>query len=170
VLRGIPVTSPARALLDAAPELSARELAEAVEQAQVKGLVTKPQMAGTLQRAGARAGVAELCALLDEPAFTRSRAERKLVVLLRTARLPEPVFNAIVEGCEVDALWQQRRVALEFDSYTFHATRAAFERDREKTADLQRARYHVLRTTWSELTQRSHALIARIAEALARAS
>ena len=58
---------------------------------------------------------------------------------------------------------------LEFDSYAFHATKAAFERDRRRTAALQRGRYEVLRTTWNELTMQSLALIARTAEALARA-
>jgi very-short-patch-repair endonuclease len=104
---------------------------------------------------------------LLEPAFTRSRAERKLVSLLRAAGLPRPAFNARAEGFEVDALWRRERVVLEFDSYEFHATRAAFERDRRKTAALTRGRYVVLRTTWRELTEASHALIARTAQALA---
>jgi len=169
LVRSIPVVSLARALLDAAPQLSARELGDAVEQAQVKRLLTKAELRATLDRAGARAGVAALRALLDEAAFTRSRAERILLELLRAARLPEPVFNAHVEGLEVDALWQRERVVLEFDSYAFHATRAAFERDRGRTARLQRARHVVLRTTWRELTRESHALVARTAQELARA-
>jgi hypothetical protein len=57
---------------------------------------------------------------------------------------------------------------LEFDSYAFHATRAAFERDRRKGAALTRKRYLVLRTTWREFTEESHFLIVRTAEALAR--
>jgi very-short-patch-repair endonuclease len=166
-LRGIPLTSPARALLEIAPELTPRALEDAVEAAQVKRLVTKTELAAAIERAPRRAGVAALRALVEEPAFTRSRAERKLVALLRAAQLPEPVFNAVAEGREVDALWPRERVVLEFDSYTFHASRSAFERDRRRTADLTRGRYLVLRTTWTELTQRSLALIARIAEALA---
>ena len=165
-LRGIAVTTPARTLLDIARELTAPELAAAVEQAQIKRLVTKGDIAAAIERAPRRAGVRALRALLDEPAFTRSRAERRLVALLRSARLPEPAFNACVEGFEVDALWRRERVVLEFDSYAFHATRAAFERDRRRTAALQRARHVVLRTTWNELTRESHALIARTAEAL----
>ena len=105
--------------------------------------------------------------MLDEPAFTRSWAERRVVALLRAAKLPQPQFNATVEGFEVDALWRRERVVLEFDSYAFHATKAALERDRRKTAALQRGRYVVLRTTWRELTQESHALVARTAETLA---
>lgn len=166
MLRGIPVTSPARALLEVAAELTPRELANAVEQAQVKRLVTKAELMAAIERSPRRPGAAALRTLAEDPAFTRSRAERKLVALLRAARLPEPVFNAITEGWEVDALWERQRVVLEFDSYGFHATRAAFERDRRKTADLTRSRYLVLRTTWTELTRQPYALVARTAEAL----
>ncbi|HEY1540139.1 MAG TPA: DUF559 domain-containing protein [Solirubrobacteraceae bacterium] len=166
-MRGIWVSSPARALLEAAPELTARELAAAVEQAQVKRLVTKRELSAAMQRAGRRPGVVALRPLVAERAFTRSQAERRLVVLLRAAGLPEPAFNAHVEGFEVDVLWSRERVVLEFDSYGFHATRAAFERDRRRSAALTRGRHLVLRTTWSELTEHSHALVARTAEALA---
>ena len=59
---------------------------------------------------------------------------------------------------------------LEFDSYAFHATKAALRARPPQDGALQRGRYVVLRTTWRELTKESHALIARTAEALARAS
>ena len=170
VVGGIAVTSPARALLEVAHELSPRDLADAVEQAQVKRLVTKRDIEATLERAGPRAGVRALRAVLDEPAFTRSRAERRVVALVRAAKLPQPEFNAHLHGYEVDALWRRERVVLEFDSYAFHATKGAFRRDRRKSADLERSGHVVLRTTWHELTQESHALVARTAEALARST
>lgn len=166
-VRGIPVTSPARALLEIAPTLTPRELADAMEQAKIKRLVTKRDVVRAIERAGPRAGVVALRALIEEPAFTRSGAERRVVALLRAARLPRPQFNATAEGFEVDALWRRERVVLEYDSYAFHLTKEALERDRRKTAALQRGRYVVLRTTWRELTMQSHALIARTAEALA---
>ena len=169
-IRGIPVSSPARALLEIAPRLTARELADAVEQAEVERLVTQCGIERTIERAGPRPGVAALRAVIEEPAFTRSHAERRVVSLMRAARLPRPQFNARAEGYEVDALWRRERVVLEYDSYAFHLTKAALDRDRRKTAALQRARYVVLRTTWQELTQQSHALVARTAEALARAA
>jgi very-short-patch-repair endonuclease len=166
---GMQITSPARTLLDSAPQLTTTELAAAVEQAQVKRLVTHGSLNATLDRAPGRAGTPALRALLAEPAFTRSKAERRVAVLLRAAKLPIPAFNHVVAGFEVDAVWRIERVALEFDSYAFHATRAAFERDRRRDAVLTRARYLVLRTTWHELTQQPYALVARIAEALAGA-
>jgi very-short-patch-repair endonuclease len=166
-VRGVAVSNPARALLEVASELSAEELAEAVERAQVKRLVTKRQLEAVIARAEGYRGVRPLRALVGEP-FTRSKAERLVVALVRAARLPVPAFNAMAEGFEVDVLWRRERVLLEFDSYGFHATRAAFERDRRRTAALTRAGYVVLRATWTELTRESHALVARTAEALAR--
>ncbi len=165
-LRGLSVSTPARALLEVAADLTEDELAAAVERAQVKRLVRKRELEAAIARAGRRKGVGALRALINEP-FTRSKAERLVVKLTRAARLPAPAFNALAEGYEVDVLWRAERVVLEFDSYQFHATRAAFERDRNKTAALTRGRYTVLRATWSELTRQSHALVARIAEALA---
>jgi hypothetical protein len=121
-LRGIAITSPARTLLDIAPQLAAPDLAAAVERAQVKRLVTKGDIAAALRRTPRRAGASALRALVDEPAFTRSAAERRLLAPLRAAKRPLPAVNARAEGYEVDALWRPERVVLEFDSYEFHAT------------------------------------------------
>jgi very-short-patch-repair endonuclease len=156
-------------LLDIAPQLAPPDLAAAVERAQVKHLVTKGDIAAALRRAPRRVGASALRALVDEPVFTRFAAERRLLALLRAAKLPLPVVNARAEGYEVDALWCAERVVLEFDSYEFHATRAAFERDRRRDAAHTRARYVVLRTTWRELTGEPYVLVARIAETLALA-
>lgn len=168
LLRGIPVTSAARTLLDNAADLAPRRLGEALEQAQIKRLVTKREIEATLRRAPRRLGRAALRALVADSAVTRSVAERMVVKLLRAAGLPRPAFNAEAEGYEVDALWRVERVVLEFDSHEFHATRAAFERDRRRDASLTRAGYLVLRTTWHELTERPHALVANRRGARAR--
>ena len=115
-LRGIPVTSPARALLEVAAELTPRELANAVERAQVDRLVTKAQIVAAIERSPRRSGAAALRALAEDPAFTRSRAERKLVALLRAARLPEPVFNVerrrLGGRCALAAAARRARVRL----------------------------------------------------------
>ncbi len=170
VVHGIPLTSVARTLLDIAADLVPRCLAGVLERAQIKRLITKHEIEATLDRSPRRAGSRDLRALIAERRFTRSEAERMLVKLLRAAKLPRSAFNHVVEGFEVDAVWRVERVVLEFDSYEFHATRAAFERDRRRDAILTRAGYLVLRTTWRELTEEPHALVARIAEALALAA
>jgi very-short-patch-repair endonuclease len=76
--------------------------------------------------------------------------------------------NAPLHGYEVDLLWWQQRLVVEVDGYRFHSTRAAFERDRRKDADLQAAGYRVLRFTWRQITKESDAVIARLAQALSR--
>lgn len=167
VVRGMAITSPERTLLDLAGELTARDLDAAVERAQLRRLVTASSLRAAIRRAPRHAGRGVLRELVEGRAFTRSQAERDLLALLRAARLPAPRLNVRVAGFEVDVLWPAQRVVLEFDSYAFHATRAAFERDRGRDAALLRAGFVVTRTTWRELQHDSHALVARVAELLA---
>ena len=90
---------------------------------------------------------------LDEPLFTRSEAERRLVGLIRSAALPLPRTNTRVAGWEVDAVWDAQRLVVEVDGYRYHGTRPGFERDRRKDADLLVAGYRVLRVTWRRLSR-----------------
>ena len=100
------------------------------------------------------------------PAFTRSEAERRLLKLIRNARLPPPRCNVRAAGHEVDFLWPEQKVVVEIDGYAFHRSRTAFETDRRRDADLQVAGYVVLRITWRRLADEPEAVIAQIASAL----
>jgi very-short-patch-repair endonuclease len=167
---GIAVTTAARTLLDVAPQLDRRELARAVEEAQVQALATRTQLEALVARSGGHRGVGALAAAVaacDEPRFTRSRAERRLLELVRRARLPEPAANARVGRLEVDALWPAQRLVVEVDGWRFHSSRAAFERDRERDAELQAAGFRVARVTWRQLVSEPEAVVARLAAALA---
>jgi very-short-patch-repair endonuclease len=99
--------------------------------------------------------------------LTRSEAERRALALIAAAELPRPVANARVGGFEVDLLRPEERVIVEIEGCAFHHTRAAFERDRRKTARLQALGYLVIRATWRWLTAEPHALVADLAAALA---
>ena len=70
--RGIPLTAPARALLEIAPRLTTRELSDAVEQAQVKRLVTKRDIERTIERAGPRPAFAR-CGRSSRNPHSRAR-------------------------------------------------------------------------------------------------
>jgi very-short-patch-repair endonuclease len=50
----------------------------------------------------------------------------------------------------------------------FHSSRAAFERDRRRDADLQGLGYRVIRVTWRQLTIVREAVLVRVAQALVR--
>ena len=166
---GVPLTTPARTLLDLAATLDPRELARAVERARVARLVTDRDLQHLLQRARARRGARALRAILqDGPAFTRSDAERRLLALVARAQLPRPRTNVRVAGHEVDAVWPAQRLVVEVDGYRFHAGREAFERDRRRDADLLAAGLRVIRVTWRGLTVHPEAFVARLAATLAR--
>jgi very-short-patch-repair endonuclease len=57
------------------------------------------------------------------------------------------------EPVRIDFLWPSERVALEADSYEFHGTRQAFERDRRRDQLLRLAGYEPLRITWRQLSR-----------------
>ena len=161
----IAVTTPARTIIDLAATASREELERALEEARLQRRVTDEALQRGVQgRPGARA-IREL--LAREPSFTRSEAERALVSLLRRARLPKPYTNVRVAGHRVDALWPQQRLIVEVDGFAFHSSRAAFERDRARDADLQAHGYRVVRVTWRQLTRRSEEVVARLGAALA---
>jgi very-short-patch-repair endonuclease len=52
---------------------------------------------------------------------------------------------------------------VEVDGYAFHATRAAFERDRLRDSDLQASGLAVVRVTWRQIADAPEATVARIA-------
>jgi very-short-patch-repair endonuclease len=138
----------------------------------VQRLTTRAAVAETLTRGKGRAGAAALRDVLeraDEPSLTRSEAERRLLELVRRARLPAPTTNARAGRFEVDLLWPEHRLVVEVDGFAFHGTRAAFERDRRRDAELQALGYRVLRITWRQLTREPEAVIALIAAALSAA-
>jgi very-short-patch-repair endonuclease len=67
----------------------------------------------------------------------------------------------------VDFVWRDKHLAVETDGYSFHSTRAAFERDRLRDAELTARGFRVIRITWRQLTEQPLAVVARIAGALA---
>jgi very-short-patch-repair endonuclease len=171
VLDGIPVTTPARTLLDIAESLTSREVEQALATAYRKGLVTHAEMRAMVERHPRHRGAPLLQRLLDSeggPAFTRSKGEDKLLEILRSARLPQPELNVKVLGHEVDFLWREARVVAEVDGYEFHSPLHSFAADRQRVAELTAAGYRILRFTWGDLTERRLATIVRLAQALVR--
>jgi very-short-patch-repair endonuclease len=167
VIRGLPVTSPARTLVDLAAGLSRERLERCYEQAQILRLVTPTEVLHALERAPRRRGVGLLRDLvIEQPTMTRSKAERRLLRALAAAGIPRPETNVKLLDHEVDMLWREARVVVECDGFETHRTRAAFERDRRRDAELQAAGYRVLRATWRRLTGDAEQLATEIAATL----
>jgi very-short-patch-repair endonuclease len=168
-LGGIPITSPARTIFDLAAAVTPRELARALAEAYARRLVRRSELASLLARRPSRPGTRALRALLDDgpPALTRSQAEERLLALIRAAELPSPEANVRIGRHEVDFLWRDKRLALEVDGFAFHSSRAAFERDRRRDAELGTRGYRVTRVTWRQIVDEPEALVARLAASLA---
>lgn len=172
--RGLPVTSPARAVVDLASVLPRLELENACAEPIRREIAREGEIRAAIDRAPRRArgigllrSILDACTRGDGPALTRSRAERRLLALLRAAELPRPVANATVCGHMVDFLWPEHRVIVEFDGWDVHGRRQSFETDRRRDQRLVAAGYRVIRVTWRQLEHEAFALIARLAALLA---
>ena len=166
---GLPVTSPARGLIDYASGCDDASVVAAVAQARVLGLATDAELERTLDRHPNRPGSARLRRVLAGeigPELTRSEAERLMRGLLLSADLPVPEINVRWRGFEVDFMWREQKLVVEVDGYRFHSGYAAFERDRRRDQQLLAAGYRVLRVTWRQLVNEPMALAVRIGQAL----
>ena len=170
VHRGLPVTSPARTLLDRAATVAGRELERSLDQALILGVMTRRDVSELLRRSGGHSGRCALQALVDSQAtatFTRSEAEERFLSLVRQAELPRPLTNVRRHGYEIDFLFEPQRLAVEIDGYTFHRGRGSFERDRRRDAKLKAVGIDTSRITWRQLTDEPIAVIVRLGQALA---
>ena len=164
---GLPLTAPARTLLDLAASSSLDAMVRALAEAQVLRLVTPKDLEAARARARSHPGNATLTKALTTPEPTRSELERALANLIAAAGLPRPRMNARVGRHEVDALWPDHRLIVETDGWAAHGHRLAFERDRARDAELQALGYSVLRFTWRQVTDERLLVAARIAQLLA---
>jgi very-short-patch-repair endonuclease len=167
VHRGIPVTTVPRTLLDLAAVLTPRQLARAVNQAEILRLGDTLSLNALLQRHPRRPGTRALRGIVADTRIRRSELEQRFLEFLADHDLPQPETNAVVLGFEVDCLWRYERVIVELDGRTTHTTRAAFEADRARDRILQAAGYRVIRITWRQLHD-SPAAVAADVRALLR--
>jgi very-short-patch-repair endonuclease len=171
-LGGIPVTAPARTILDLAAVVSSRDLERALAEVHARRLAQRSELVALLARLPRRPGVAAFRPLIESdsaPALTRSEAEERLLALIRAAELPAADVNVRIGGHEVDFLWRNQGLVVEVDGFSFHSSRAAFERDRLRDAELGAQGFRVMRVTWRQIARKPEAVVARIAMALATA-
>jgi hypothetical protein len=133
VLReGIPVTRPARTLLDLATELDRPALERAVNEADKRDLVDPEALRRALERFAGEPGVHSLRSLLDRHTFRLSDSD--LETLFRpiavAAGLPTPLTKTWVNGFEVDFFWPDLDLVVETDGLRYHRTPSAQARDR----------------------------------------
>jgi very-short-patch-repair endonuclease len=154
----IPVTTPARTLLDLAATLPRRALERAVDQAEVLRLFDLTALDATIEAHQGRPGAPLLKAVLEEhdagATVTRSELEERFLSLCDENGIERPRVNARIADLEVDFYWPHRSLVVEVDGYRYHGTRRTFERDRTRDATLAAAGLRVLRFSHRQLTGR----------------
>jgi len=167
---GLPLTGPSRTIVDLAGETDLADLENLFAEATIRRLTSERELRRAAERAPhGKPGIAAVRALFEmdgDPARLRSKAERRLLALIRAAQLPAPIVNGSFHGFEVDLRWPAQRLAIEIDGARFHDHRIAFERDRRRDQILVASGYRVMRVTWRQLEREPLAVIARIAAAL----
>jgi very-short-patch-repair endonuclease len=179
-LEHLPITTPARTLIDCAPSLDDEDLEAAVEDGLKRGLFTERFLRWRLEglTARGRAGIPRLRrihdARRDEPALER-RLEVKVWRLLHRSGLPRAVrqHRVTVGGrpYRLDFAWPDRRVAVEADGRIVHGgRRRPFYDDRRRLADLVSTNWRVVPVTWEDVEQRPTEWLTKLAQTLALAA
>jgi very-short-patch-repair endonuclease len=169
----IPVTTPARTILDLATVVPRRQLERAMDEAERLKLCTEQDLAEIARVHAGRAGAGVLSGLLAEHAVgttaTRNAFEEAFLALCRSRRLPQPEVNVPLLDYVVDFLWPASRLIVEVDGRTTHGTRRAFQADRDRDGRLAVAGYRVLRFTWWDVTRRPAVVADRVRRLLGTA-
>ena len=124
-LRGIPITSVPRTLLDVAPRSSVRALARGVREAVRLERTTLYALSDAIGRHRGRRGTRRLAATVSRYADlplerARSGAEVRALEVLRGAGSPLPRLNVRIAGEEADLSWASWRLIVEIDGGPFH--------------------------------------------------
>jgi hypothetical protein len=165
----IPCTTVARTLVDLAGVLEHGGIEKTWHRAEMLDLLDVHAVQHVLNSGYGRRGAARLRTLIAEHApdqVTRSELEDRFLTLCRDAGVPRPEVNARVEAngatYEVDFLWRDQHLVVETDGWGPHHTRAAFEADRRRDANLLVAGVRVLRFTWRQITREANHVAATL--------
>lgn len=136
----IPVTSPARTLVDLATELSPMALERAVNDADKRDLVDPERLREELIRFSRQPGVRSLRQLLDKLFFQLSDSDLEIYFrrIMKATKLPMPLSKQRVNGFEVDFFWPDLGLVVETDGLRYHRTPSA------QIRDARRDRAHVM--------------------------
>jgi len=175
VVDGIPLTAPARTIIDLAGSLPAEALEAAFESARRMGLVTGSQLAQRFEALGGkgRAGSGRVRALLAQQAEVPagSRLEVRVARALRRAGLPQPVRQHPVAADDgrrfrLDFAWPDLRVGLECDGFAWHGDRLQWKSDRRRIAAIEALGWRLVFVTWDDVTRRVEEMLHRVELAL----
>jgi very-short-patch-repair endonuclease len=169
----IPVTSPARTILDLASCLPRRQLERAMDEAERLNFCNEEDLVRIVAAHRGRAGAGALASVIREhragSTATRSELEERFLALCRMHRLPQPGVNVPLLDYVVDFFWAPAQLVVEVDGRQSHGTRRAFQGDRDRDGRLAVAGYRVVRFTWWDVMRRPSVVADRVRRLLGAA-
>jgi very-short-patch-repair endonuclease len=175
---GIPVTKPARTLLDLATVEKEDVIEQCLDDALRRRLVSLPFLERWLAdpRRKRHRGARVLQRLVDARAtigVTESPLETQVLRLLRDAGLPIPRLQYVVQDgdrfiARLDFAYPDDLVAIEADGFRYHDQRQRFDDERARGNEIEAMGWHVLRITSQHLEQDSDGVVTWVRRALKR--
>ncbi len=174
IRKGVPLTSPARTLVDLAEVCDADVLERAMEHAFRSRISSVNEVHQVLRRIPTewKAGTARVVGLLEHGVFSpemHSELERQALRTFRRFGLPDPicqheiVANELVLGF-VDFAWPKARVIVEAEGFQFHSGREAWEGDIDRYNAMTLGGWKILRLTYADLHDPTHAFFKALAK------
>ncbi len=177
-INGIPVTKPARTLLDLATVEPEEVIDRCLDDALRRRLVSLPFLDRWLAdpRRKRHRGARLLQRLVDERAtrgVTESPIETELLKLIRARGILLPMLQFVVTDAgrfvaRLDFAYPEQRVAIEVDGFLYHDTRATFDEERARGNDLETLGWRVLRVTAAHIKRDPDLVVEWIERALGR--
>ena len=170
LIDGIPTTGIDRTLVDLSSVVDASALEDALDAALRKRLTSVARLRLRLGQTSGKRGVKNLRKLLDERTDdgqpTQSRFETRLNRLLIDGGLPPLRQFTVWDGGEfvarVDFCYPEAKLIVEADSYRWHSSKRAWERDLERRNQLTELGWQIVHITWNDLTRRPTATLGRL--------
>lgn len=144
------VTDDARTLIDCADTMGYRELRLMADRLRRLPLAQLERKHARLPGRTGHSRVARL--LTSRDARAKSELERRLTAYLDHWGLRQPdQRNAMLAGCEVDAVYLDPPIALELDSRAHHQRVGEMREDKRRDRRYRRAGHTPMRVMWEEL-------------------
>jgi very-short-patch-repair endonuclease len=176
VLDGIPVTTPARTLIDLSSTSSADVLEEALDDALRRELCTLDRLRRGIDALGTngRRGIGVIRVLVEARerggVVPDSVLETRTLRLIRAGGLPEPILQHEVRVGDrviavIDFAWPEAMLAVEADGYRWHSGRARWQHDLVRRNALGKLGWRSVHITWWDLVERAHETVEEIGAA-----
>jgi hypothetical protein len=149
---GIPVTSPARTIMDLAPTITERQLERAIDETDKLDLVDPERLQQAAAEEGG-VGASIVRKLLGKRTFllTDSELERLFIPIADRVGLSTPQTQVELHGHRVDFFFEAERLVVETDGLRYHRTPTQQKRDRVRDQELTVAGLAVLRFTHDQV-------------------